>query len=1004
MSNSTAEQRIAECVRTRSVVLDLSDCFVRSLPELGQLTWLESLNLGSTFHGALSAREARGLAWDLRPLLTLTSLKALFLARVSWIPISFAPLRNLERLDVSNANISDLTQFKELTRLAQLSFRNTRVRDLTPLSALKELRILNATATNVSDLQPLAELTKLRELYLRETDAAHLKPLSKLTELVTLDIARTPIGDLTPLSELRNLITLDLRGCPVSDLSPIADLQRVARLDISSSRVKDLTPLAKLRHLKSLVLEGAAVSDLSPVAHFASQDSLERLDITSTHATDLSPLKALFQRGLGLLFAVGSTQVGINAAACRLTVPPMEIARQGNQAILNYLAERESAGVERLYEAKMLIVGPGGAGKTSLLRRLFKPQEPLPSEQETTKGIEIHQHQFLTPDNHPFRLNVWDFGGQEIYHATHQFFFTERSLYVLLDDTKNDNRSVFDEGFKYWLDLVENLGGRSPTLIFQNQKAARSKNIDEAGIRRRFENVAGCYAGDLAFLDSVSRLRDAIEFTARNLAHVGDELPTHWLKVRADLEACALTNPHVSLATYFEICERHMKLDSDRALHLSQYLHDLGVFLHFQDHPLLRRTLVLQNRWLTNAVYRILDDEMVKVKVGRFDRSDCERLWSEKAYADMHPELIAFMQKFELCYPLSDTGKETWLVPQLLAPARPASETPTEVPGDLVVRYRYGFLPKGLASRLTVRLHRFVRDPNLAWVTGVVFQHEANRLTVEVLSNGNEIELRARGPERKELMTVVVAELDALNESFRGLADTVDVLIPCVCAACRSEKTPHLFHRKTLQKRRRDGRPLVECPTSYSDVSVSEMLDGVVSPEVPSWGRTRAIHQARVLKVFIASSLDMQADRDALDLYIRQRNDDLRQDGVLLQVVRWETSSAAMSATRLQDEYNTAIRDCDVFVGLFFSRLGTATEEEFDVAHDHFQRTGSPRILTFFLNSHVKIQDLRHDDLRRLSDFKEKLTKLGHYPAQYEGIEHLKRQFRDELDRLPRDS
>jgi internalin A len=29
-------------------------------------------------------------------------------------------------------------------------------------------------------------------------------------------------------------------------------------------------------------------------------------------------------------------------------------------------------------------------------------------------------------------LNVWDFGGQEIMHATHQFFLTRRSLYLLV--------------------------------------------------------------------------------------------------------------------------------------------------------------------------------------------------------------------------------------------------------------------------------------------------------------------------------------------------------------------------------------------------------------------------------------------------------------------------------------------------------------------------------------------------------------------------------------------
>ncbi len=41
-----------------------------------------------------------------------------------------------------------------------------------------------------------------------------------------------------------------------------------------------------------------------------------------------------------------------------------------------------------------------------------------------------------------------------------------------------------------------------------------------------------------------------------------------------------------------------------------------------------------------------------------------------------------------------------------------------------MLRYRYDFLPKGMISRLTVRLHRFVRNPEMAWVTGVLFERE----------------------------------------------------------------------------------------------------------------------------------------------------------------------------------------------------------------------------------------------------------------------------------------
>ena len=165
----------------------------------------------------------------------------------------------------------------------------------------------------------------------------------------------------------------------------------------------------------------------------------------------------------------------------------------------------------------------------------------------------------------------------------------------------------------------------------------------------------------------------ALEFFASHLCHIGEELPARWIKVRADIEIRAGEVPHISQQEYFQIYSRHMEFDRSRALHLSRYLHDLGVFLHFQDDDLLARTVILQNQWATEAVFRILDDESVKAQFGRFNRADCERLWRDSVYSDMHPELLALMQRFELCYELRDTTPQAWLAPQLLPPTKPNS-------------------------------------------------------------------------------------------------------------------------------------------------------------------------------------------------------------------------------------------------------------------------------------------------------------------------------------------
>jgi len=844
----------------------------------------------------------------------------------------------------------------------------------------------------LGDLGPLKRLSSLRKLRLFKMPIADLTPLSTLRSLETLDLHETMVADLSPLARMAGLRELYLYGTQVGDLAPLADLSGLRGLFLLDTQVTDLDPLSRLSNLAVLDLGRTGVGDLAALVTLS---GLRRLNVGRTQVTDLAPLISLMRAGCPVRWdSTIYSGEGIYVEDCPLTNPPPEIAKQGNEAILNYFAERAQGDVDHLYEAKMLIVGEGGSGKTSLLTRLYSPGEPLPAESDSTKGIKIHKREFKLKNGRTFRLNVWDFGGQQIYHATHQFFLTHRSLYVLLDDTRKDYKSVSDEGFKYWLDLIDVFGGHSPTLIFQNEKSGRSKAIDFSGIKQRYDNVEHLYAGDLERRDAADGIRDGIEFYAANLSHIGEELPARWLKVREEIEVLAAKQPYIPLEKYFEVYGRHIEFDETKALLLSRYFHDLGVFLHFQDDMLLQRTVILKNEWATDAVFRILDDEEVKKKRGRFNGKDCARLWKDSAYAAMHLELLALMKNFELCYELRDSDPATWLAPQVLPPTKPEGLGDWAKAEDLVLRYKYEFLPKGTISRLTVRLHRFVKDPGKAWVTGVLFEHDNTAALAEILPSGNEIEVRARGPEHKALLSVIAADLDALNDSFKGLRDKVDKRIPCNCKACAAEPTPWFFSHKELLRRKEHRRLKVECGRSYEEVDVLELLDGIKMEKTPAWASPRTV------RIFLASSSELREDRDEFDFYFRRHNDQLIKRGLYLEIVRWEYFLDAMSETRLQDEYNKAIRECDIFVCLFFTKAGKFTEEEFDVAFKTFKENGKPLIFTFFKNAAVKVGSLTANDLQSLETIQKKLKNLGHFYTSYEDAKDLKLQFREQLDKV----
>jgi internalin A len=914
-------------------------------------------------------------------------------------------LTQLTSLDLRYNQIGDAgaASLAALTQLTSLDLGGNQIgaAGAASLAALTQLTCLNLDNNQIGDagaasLAALKQLTSL-DLWGNKIGAAGAASLAALKQLTSLNLGYNKIGDegAASLAALTQLTSLNLENNEIGDAgaAALAALTQLTSLDLSYNPVVDSTPFSTMRRLTSLNLK-------------------------ETKIQDLSSLRPLLERGLEAKWQEYEFENGINVYNCPLIHPPPEIIQQGQEAVLNYLREIDKQGVDHLYEAKVLILGEGGAGKTSLLRRLYQTTRPLPAEEESTKGIDIHRHEFANREGRPFRLNVWDFGGQQIYHATHQFFLTKRSLYILVDDTRNNSKTVHDEGFKYWLEVIETLSERSPVLIFQNEKAGRSKSIAEAGIKGRFPNVIEVYRGNLEKYNAANNLEEAIRLHVQKLPHVGDAVPAQWVTIRSELEKIKEGQPFISQKDYFQLYASYLEEDRPKALRLSQYFHDLGVFLHFQDDQLLQRYVILQNDWATEAVFKVLDDEPTKARKGRFTQADCQRIWAHSTYADMHPELLALMVKFELCYKLPDQRPATWLSPQLLSPSAPELFKDWAKPDDLVLFFQYDFLPKGMISRLMVRKNHLARQPDLCWVDGAYFQHGGSDLLVSLMESGQEIELRARGPERKELISVIASDLDALNASFEGLRDKVRKFVPCICSNCRLSTTPESYEEGKLLKRKHDGKLTIECPESYEDVSVLELLDGLKLDMLPQWDKPAQKEPPgaddrhsvstegsvspplRMIKIFLASSSELKEDRDGFELHFLRKNKDYSRQGFKVEVLRWENFLDAMSETRLQEEYNEEVRNCDIFVSLFKTKTGKYTEEEFDAAHRAFKDSGKPLIYTYFMKNIIPTDKRLRRDLISLWNFQDKLSGLGHYHTHYTSIEDLKLQFQQQLGKL----
>lgn len=154
------------------------------------------------------------------------------------------------------------------------------------------------------------------------------------------------------------------------------------------------------------------------------------------------------------------------------------------------------------------------------------------------------------------------------------------------------------------------------------------------------------------------------------------------------------------------------------------------------------------------------------------------------------------------------------------------------------------------------------------------------------------------------------------------------------------------------------------------------------------------------LKIFLASSSELEADRREFEIFVNRKNKLWAQRGVLIKLVQWEDFLDAVSKTRLQDEYNQAIRDCDLFVMLFHTKVGPYTGEEFEVALAQFRATGKPLIFTYFKTAQISLGGANDDELLSLLAFKKKLSELGHFHTPYDNVEGLKLHFTQQLDKL----
>ncbi|MBK8501034.1 MAG: hypothetical protein IPL46_01870 [Saprospiraceae bacterium] len=514
-----------------------------------------------------------------------------------------------------------------------------------------------------------------------------------------------------------------------------------------------------------------------------------------------------------------------------LKSPLEEILKQGNEAILRFLKQSELQGTREVYEVKMLIVGEGGTGKTTLWNKLQNEDYPVPlpiSEQPMTIGIEIKEgwtFEHLDRPTVDFLVNLWDFGGQEIQYMTHQFFLTRRSFYVLLADGRGEVAN-----FSYWFKVIDLLGvdprneDKLTVLVVLNEKGNSIAKIpyDPTTVESDYPRLQ-IISQPVDFTKKdykFTALKNAIqEILCRQTPHLPMRIPLLWDQVRQELNRAKTENNYINFSRFKEICVSTNINDEVQMLDLSQMLHDLGIILHYHEDLDLTDFIILNPEWAVKAVYQVLRHEEVIKDQGRFDMQRMQAVWSSLGYSleEMrHLKNLMLKDNFEVCFRTHENNHEIYIAPQLLPEQRPSFEW-TKENKTLQYAYQYPFMPKGIMERLIVRLNENITIKNgkkVLWRKGVLLQmHQCLSLVQETEQSRTglkliKIDIQGDDAEdRRFVLRTIRSEIEHIHlRSFPSLR--FEEKIPCCCRDCKISAVPHflnLVFKETQGKRKNGG-------------------------------------------------------------------------------------------------------------------------------------------------------------------------------------------------------
>lgn len=684
---------------------------------------------------------------------------------------------------------------------------------------------------------------------------------------------------------------LDLSGLGLSKIpEDISEMNYLMEIDLSFNFFSELPEMiTKMVNLHTINISNNYVSKIDFI--FGNYYSLSRLNISNNYLYDIPESLSLLNSDIEIKFSNNPFLKNL----------PETLDLYDIWTVKYYLnLSKEPENLEKLYETKLIFVGSGEVGKTTLIKTLkdekfnvvvgeevatpginvdqmnfevyFPAKEPHYShfseidnlyreiyitkeeieEDWDVNEIEVYERngfsvyedvyeylsdldvfdkvEFLNSKNFGDEFfisknvtaNLWDFGGQEIYYSTHQFFLTRRSIYIFVWEPRRDDDKT---DFEYWLNTIKLLGQESLVFIVMNKSDIRHVPINESNYLSLFPSIQGFYQISCLKKEGIYEFKNAIIEGIKKLPHLGKILPKTWLNLRAKLNN--LERDFISFTEFRNICaENGISVTTQEIQLVSDYLHNIGDIIHCSNDGSLKNLVIINPKWATQAVYSLIDSIPIQKQNGLFNYADLENYLDLKDYPfETHHQLLQLMEKFNICFKLIG-AQDLYIIPELLKDEIPNEEEFQEIVNADGLRFKitFTFMPKGLISKLICGFYNLLSSNNF-WKNGVVLNYDMSKASILCKPLEKSLEIKIIGNPRRDLFTLIKNELSKIYLEL-NLKEGEDFFeeIPCNCDDCKQTK-PYYFKYVVLKRYILKGKDTIECQNSTFAVKINDLLD-----------------------------------------------------------------------------------------------------------------------------------------------------------------------------------